>query len=58
MYENKDGYTIEKKAIRYVMDNGIEASIQSVLHGQNYNDPTFYRFLAKLKELDVDRWYI
>lgn len=59
MYESKGRYIIEKmKLIRYLIDNGIKIAIQSVLHGQNYNDPTFYRFPAKLKELSVDRWYI
>lgn len=60
MYENKDMYINEKiNLIRYLIANGIKIAIQSVLHGQNCNDPTFYRsFPEKLKELGVDRWYI
>ncbi len=59
MYEDKDEYIMEKmRVIRYLIDNGIEIAIQSVLHGQNYGDSTFYRFPAKLKELGVHKWYI
>ena len=59
MFSSKEDYIKSKEDfIKNMVGNDIMVGIQSVVHGQNWNNINFHNFPQKMKQLKVQRWYL
>lgn len=59
MYSDPSHYLSEKeKFIKFLIGNGIQVAIQSVINRRIKGNRNLYRFPHKIKDLGITKWYI